>query len=591
MMEITEKLSAAVADILKSSFDHDVLPEDVQVDPTRKEFEGDYTVVTFPYLRALRMKPEEAGNALGELLKSSVPEIASFNVIKGFLNLSLSASYWSEALESLSNNDQWLAPSEPTALSLVEYSSPNTNKPLHLGHLRNNFLGHSVSLIKEFAGSKVIKTQIVNDRGVHICKSMLAWKMHGKGETPATSGLKGDKLVGKYYVMYDEHLRAQVKQLVEQGMDEERAKKEAPLTKRVQDMLVQWEQGDPETMELWKMMNGWVYDGFDKTYAKMGVGFDKLYYESETYLKGKEIVQKGLEKGIFFQKDDGSIWADLEADGLDQKLLIRADGTTVYMTQDLGTAAQRQEDYPSLNQIIYTVGDEQDYHFKVLFLLLEKLGYEWAPACRHLSYGMVDLPSGKMKSREGTVVDADDLMDEVVQAAKASSEEKGKLDDMSSQEQEELFEMLGIGALKFYLLRVDPRKRMMFDPEESVSLNGDTGPFVQYTHARCKAVLRKAGEFKAGNPGELLDKERQLMRALMQFRSVVEGAAEGMDPSAIASYCIDLAKLYNQFYHDLPILKAEDEAVKNFRLALTQLTANTISTSMGLLGINVPDRM
>ena len=591
MMDITQKIAIATADILKESYDHVVETHAVQIDATRKEFEGDYTVVIFPYLRALKMKPEEAGNALGDQLLAAVPEIEAFNVIKGFLNLSLSAAYWSAALASISADEHWLKRGKSGGLSLVEYSSPNTNKPLHLGHLRNNFLGHSVSLIKEFAGNEVIKTQIINDRGVHICKSMLAWKMHGKGETPTSAGIKGDKLVGKYYVMYDEHLRAQVKKLVVEGRSEEEAKKEAPLSKMVQDMLLKWEQGDPETIALWRMMNGWVYEGFDATYARMGVSFDKLYHESETYLKGKDIVKVGLEKGIFFTKDDGSVWVNLEADGLDQKLLLRADGTTVYMTQDIGTAAQRQEDYPSLKQIIYTVGDEQDYHFKVLFLILEKLGYDWAPACRHLSYGMVDLPSGKMKSREGTVVDADDLMAEVVEAAKTSSEEKGKLDEMEQEEQGQLFEMLGIGALKFYLLRVDPRKRMMFDPEESVSLNGDTGPFVQYTHARCKAVLRKAEEFQCGAPESLSEKERQLLRALMQFRTVMNGAAEEMNPSAVASYCLDLAKMYNQFYHDLPILKAVDEEVKGFRLALTKLTAETLATSMGLLGIQVPERM
>jgi len=430
MMDITQKIAIATADILKESYDHVVETHAVQIDATRKEFEGDYTVVIFPYLRALKMKPEEAGNALGDQLLAAVPEIEAFNVIKGFLNLSLSAAYWSAALASISADEHWLKRGKSGGLSLVEYSSPNTNKPLHLGHLRNNFLGHSVSLIKEFAGNEVIKTQIINDRGVHICKSMLAWKMHGKGETPTSAGIKGDKLVGKYYVMYDEHLRAQVKKLMVEGRSEEEAKKEAPLSKMVQDMLLKWEQGDPETIALWRMMNGWVYEGFDATYARMGVSFDKLYHESETYLKGKDIVKVGLEKGIFFTKDDGSVWVNLEADGLDQKLLLRADGTTVYMTQDIGTAAQRQEDYPSLKQIIYTVGDEQDYHFKVLFLILEKLGYDWAPACRHLSYGMVDLPSGKMKSREGTVVDADDLMAEVVEAAKTSSEEKGQLDEM-----------------------------------------------------------------------------------------------------------------------------------------------------------------
>jgi len=591
MMDIKQKIALAAADSLTKEYDHAIEAKGIQIDATRKEFEGDYTVVIFPFLRALKMKPEDAGNALGEKILAAVDEVDSFNVIKGFLNLSLSANYWAESLKEVASDDAWLKAGKNGDLILVEYSSPNTNKPLHLGHLRNNFLGHSVSLIKEFAGNEVVKTQIINDRGVHICKSILAWKMHGKGETPESADMKGDKLVGKYYVLFDQHLRAQVQKLVAEGMDEDQAKKEAPLTKEVQEMLVKWEQGDPDTVELWKMMNSWVYDGFDQTYDRMGVAFDKLYYESDTYIKGKDIVTEGLEKGIFYKKDDGSVWANLEEDGLDRKLLIRADGTTVYMTQDIGTAAQRQEDYPSLKQIIYTVGDEQDYHFKVLFLLLGKLGYEWAPACRHLSYGMVDLPSGKMKSREGTVVDADDLMQEVVDAARASSEEKGKLDEMGEEEQKELFDMLGLGALKFFLLRVDPRKRMMFDPEESVSLNGDTGPFVQYTHARCKAVLRKAGDYTIGAPTEIDDKERLLLRTLMDFRTVSQAAADDMNPSAIANYCLDLAKQYNQFYHDLSILKAEDEQVKGFRLGLTQLTASTIATAMGLLGIRVPERM
>jgi arginyl-tRNA synthetase len=419
---------------------------------------------------------------------------------------------------------------------------------------------------------------------------MLAWKKHGKGETPETASVKGDKLVGKYYVMFDEHLRAQMKKLMGEGMSEEEAKKKAPLTQMVQDMLVNWENGDPETVALWQMMNGWVYDGFDMTYDRMGVEFDQLYYESETYKKGKQIVLDGIDKGLFFKKEDGSVWVDLEPDGLDQKLLMRGDGTTVYMTQDIGTAVQRAEDFPDLKQVVYTVGDEQDYHFKVLFLILEKLGYDWAPACRHLSYGMVDLPSGKMKSREGTVVDADDLMDEVIAAARASSQEKGKLEEMDADEQLALFEMLGIGALKFFLLRVDPRKRMMFDPEESVSLNGDTGPFVQYTHARCKAVLRKAGTFTYEAPKTLIDKERMLIRSLLDFRAVAHHAASDMNPASIANYAIDVAKLYNQFYHDAPILKAEG-AIRGFRLALTELTASTLKQAMALLGIAVPERM
>jgi len=589
-MTIIEEIASTTALFLKESFGFDAAGNNIQIDQTRKEFEGDYTMVVFPFVKALKMKPEDAGTTIGEHLLKSLDTVESYNVIKGFLNISLTSSYWSQSLQTTLENADWLKPSKAKDLILVEYSSPNTNKPLHLGHLRNNFLGHSVSLIKEFAGNEVVKTQIINDRGIHICKSMFAWKMHGKGETPKSSGMKGDKLVGKYYVLFDEHYRAQVAKLIKDGMDEEQAKKEAPLMKKVQQMLLDWENGDPETVELWKTMNAWVYDGFDKTYQRMGVDFDKLYYESETYLKGKDIVQKGLSEGLFFKKENNSVWIDLEQDGLDQKLLIRADGTTVYMTQDIGTAVQRYEDYPKLKQAIYTVGDEQDYHFKVLFLILEKLGYQWAPACRHLSYGMVDLPSGKMKSREGTVVDADDLMDEVVEAARASSEEKGKLDEMSEAEQKELFEILGVGALKFYLLRVDPRKRMMFDPAESVSLNGDTGPFVQYTYARCKAVLRKAGDYSISDQVLLVEKERQLLRNLMEFRNIVSSAAEEMNPAAIANYCIDIAKTYNQFYHDNQILKVED-AEKGFRLALTALTAETLKTAMGLLGIKVPERM
>ena len=589
-MTIIEDIAAATISFLKDSYDFNAELNNIQIDQTRKEFSGDYTLVVFPFVKALRMKPEDAGSSIGEYLVLNIDAVESFNVIKGFLNLSLSDAYWTQELVRISADSNWLTASTSKDLVLVEYSSPNTNKPLHLGHLRNNFLGHSVSLIKGFDGNKVVKTQIINDRGIHICKSMFAWKMHGKGETPESSGLKGDKLVGKYYVMFDEHYRAQINKLVKDGMEEEQAKKEAHLMKKVQEMLLNWENGDPETVALWKMMNSWVYEGFNKTYTRMGVEFDKLYYESETYLKGKNIVQDGLSKGLFFKKDNESVWIDLEPDGLDQKLLIRADGTTVYMTQDIGTAVQRYEDYPELKQVVYTVGDEQDYHFKVLFLILEKLGYEWASSCRHLSYGMVDLPSGKMKSREGTVVDADDLMDEVVEAARASSEEKGKLDDMSEAEQKELFEILGVGALKFYLLRVDPRKRMMFDPTESVSLNGDTGPFVQYTYARCKAVLRKAGDYTIGNEVELVEKERQLLRNLLEFRNTVSLAADEMNPATISNYCIEIAKTYNQFYHDNQILKA-DESLKGFRLALTALTAETIKTAMGLLGIRVPERM
>jgi arginyl-tRNA synthetase len=589
-MMVFEQIAKSLQLFLEENYQLNFDATKIQLDPTRKEFEGDYTLVVFPLVKLMKTSPEKAGEMIGEYLQSNIDEVADYNVIKGFLNLSFTAEYWVKSLEKTLSDSAWFLPRNAQDLILVEYSSPNTNKPLHLGHLRNNFLGHSVSLIKAFAGNEVIKTQIINDRGVHICKSMLAWKRFGNDETPETSGLKGDKLVGKYYVIFDLELKKQVSGLVDSGLSEDDAKKEAPIMKEVQEMLVKWENGDEDVRTLWKTMNSWVYAGFEQTYERMGVSFDKLYYESETYTKGKQIVMDQLDGSKFFQKEDGSIWCNLESDSMDNKLLMRGDGTTVYMTQDVGTAVQRFEDYPNMTQAIYTVGDEQDYHFKVLFKILEKLGYNWAPNCEHLSYGMVDLPSGKMKSREGTVVDADDLMEDVVNAARASSEEKGKLEDLTQEEQDDLFEILGIGALKFFLLRVDPKKRMMFDPEESVSLNGDTGPFVQYTHARCRAVLRKAGEFDSGQPTSIADKERLLLRTLTSFRSEMDAAAEGMNPSTIANYCLELAKSYNQFYQSSPILKA-DGPERDFRLGLTKLTADTIQKSMSLLGIRVPERM
>ena len=589
-MMVFEQIAKSLQLFLEENYQLNFDATKIQLDPTRKEFEGDYTLVVFPLVKLMKTSPEKAGEMIGEYLQSNIDEVADYNVIKGFLNLSFTAEYWVKSLEKTLSDSAWFLPRNAQDLILVEYSSPNTNKPLHLGHLRNNFLGHSVSLIKAFAGNEVIKTQIINDRGVHICKSILAWKRFGNDETPETSGLKGDKLVGKYYVIFDLELKKQVSGLVDSGLSEDDAKKEAPIMKEVQEMLVKWENGDEDVRTLWKTMNSWVYAGFEQTYERMGVSFDKLYYESETYTKGKQIVMDQLDGSKFFQKEDGSIWCNLESDSMDNKLLMRGDGTTVYMTQDVGTAVQRFEDYPNMTQAIYTVGDEQDYHFKVLFKILEKLGYNWAPNCEHLSYGMVDLPSGKMKSREGTVVDADDLMEDVVNAARASSEEKGKLEDLTQEEQDDLFEILGIGALKFFLLRVDPKKRMMFDPEESVSLNGDTGPFVQYTHARCRAVLRKAGEFDSGQPTSIADKERLLLRTLTSFRSEMDAAAEGMNPSTIANYCLELAKSYNQFYQSSPILKA-DGPERDFRLGLTKLTADTIQKSMSLLGIRVPERM
>ncbi|GAB4375635.1 MAG: arginine--tRNA ligase [Salibacteraceae bacterium] len=567
--------------------------EALPIEVTRREFEGDLTIVVFPLVRTLRASPEKLANELGEFMMQHHTEIASFNVIKGFLNIKLSAEYWADWLRQCTEDEAWLRPASGEDLILVEFSSPNTNKPLHLGHLRNIFLGHSVSLTREFAGMQVVKTQIINDRGVHICKSMLAWVKFGNGETPESSGMKGDKLVGKYYVKYDTELRKQVAELVAGGMDEKTAQHEAPLAKEVREMLVKWETGDPEVLELWQMMNGWVYDGFDETYERLGVEFDKLYYESDTYKLGKQIVLDACQSGIegFYKKEDGSVWINLESEGLDHKLLIRADGTTVYITQDIGTAVQRYRDFPGLKQVIYTVGDEQDYHFRVLFAILHRLGYEWARACVHLSYGMVDLPSGKMKSREGTVVDADDLLDEVIHAAREVSIEKGRLDELNEAEREKLFEVLGKGALKFFLLRVDPKKRMLFDPGESVSLTGDTGPFIQYTYARCRAVLRKAEMGHAFNrPNDLSDKERHLLTHLSRFREIVFTAADELNPAHLAGYVLDLAHAYNKFYQDIPILKA-DESSRGFRIALTKLTADTIREGLGLLAIDVPERM
>lgn len=591
-MKAVEMLAAATKVFLSEKFQFEAKEDQVQIDHTRKEFEGDFTLVVFPFSRVMKMSPDQCAEAIGEYLLSNVEFVKSFNVIKGFLNISLSSQHWAAGALNAYQDDSWLKPTKANDLILVEYSSPNTNKPLHLGHMRNIFLGNAVSMMRAFDGHQVVKTQIINDRGVHICKSMFAWKMHAKGESPESSGMKGDKLVGKYYVMFDEHLRAQMAKLINNGLDEESARKQAMLTGKVQEMLLLWENQDPETLALWKMMNGWVYEGFEQTYQRMRVDFDKVYYESETYIKGKQIIIDAVEKGVegFYRKDDGSIWVNLQADGLDDKLIIRGDGTTVYMTQDIGTAVQRYEDFPELKQVVYTVGDEQDYHFKVLFKVLEKLGFAWAKACKHLSYGMVDLPSGRMKSREGTVVDADDLMDEVVNACKTASAEKGKLDELSEADRNELFEILGIGALKFYLLRVDPKKRMLFNPEESVALNGDTGPFVQYTHARCRAVLRKAGDFVPAIPTELDERERALIKWLLEFRTAMHLASADLNPAAVASYALDLAKLYNQFYQELNILKSEG-VEKQFRLTLTKLTADTIKCAMALIGIRVPEQM
>ena len=567
----------------------------LQLQKTRKEFEGDVTLVVFPLLRISKGSPEQTGQQIGEALINAVDYVESFNVVKGFLNLEFTAEYWVTKLGEIQavENYGFQPKGEYSRNIMVEYSSPNTNKPLHLGHIRNNLLGYSVSEILKANGHEVQKVQVINDRGIHICKSMLAWQKFGEGETPESSKLKGDKLAGKYYVDFDKRYKAQISELMEAGKTEDEAKAEAPLILEAREMLQKWEAGDEEVRALWTKMNGWVYKGFDATYDRLGVDFDKLYYESNTYLTGKDLVESGVEDGIFQKREDGSIWCDLTEDGMDQKLLLRSDGTAVYMTQDLGTAKLRYEDWPALNQLIYTVGNEQDYHFKVLFLILGKLGFDWAKNCYHLSYGMVDLPSGKMKSREGTVVDADDLMDEMVDTARAQSEERGKLEGMSSEEANELFETLGLGALKYFMLKVDPKKRMLFNPAESIDMQGNTGPFIQYTHARIKSVLRKAEVETVAVPklDAINANERVLIQLLNQYPEIIKLAGDEYSPAVIANYTYELAKEYNTFYHECPILIEEDEKVKSLRLAISALTAQVISASMKLLGVSVPERM
>ena len=569
--------------------------DNIQIQKTRKEFEGDYTVVVFPLLKASRKSPEATATELGEKIVASTPEIKSFNVIKGFLNLAIDSSFWAARFQEIveAENFGMAAPSGRTIM--IEYSSPNTNKPLHLGHVRNNLLGYSVATILKANGHNVIKVNLVNDRGIHICKSMLAWQLYGGGETPASSGMKGDHLVGKYYVEFDKHYKAQVKELMtEKGLSEDEAKKQAPIMLQAQEMLRKWEAKDPEVYALWETMNGWVYEGFDVTYKAMGVDFDKVYYESQTYLLGKSLVEDGLKKGVFFRKEDNSVWIDLEADGLDQKLLLRGDGTSVYMTQDLGTALSRFEEN-SLDDMIYVVGNEQNYHFQVLKLVLKKLGYEWSDNIFHLSYGMVELPEGKMKSREGTVVDADDLIADMIGTAREMSDELGKLDGCSEEEAAAICEMVGLGALKYFILKVDPKKTMLFDPRESIDFNGNTGPFIQYTHARIRSILRKAEE--AGIDAStyvnaaLLPEEVELVKALAEYPAVVRTAGEQFAPSVIAAYAYDLAKQFNGYYHDHSILKEENEAVRSLRLKLAAEVARVIRSAMSLLGINVPERM
>ncbi|MCR5568677.1 MAG: arginine--tRNA ligase [Paludibacteraceae bacterium] len=568
----------------------------LQLGATRKEFEGDLTLVVFPLLKISHKKPEETAEDLGRELQATVAAISGYNVIKGFLNLCISKSNWIDTVNSIAADPHFgiVEATADSPLYMVEYSSPNTNKPLHLGHVRNNLLGHSVCQILKANGIKVVKTNIVNDRGIHICKSMLAWKLFGNSETPESTGKKGDHLVGDYYVRFDKEYRAQVKELVAKGMTEDDAKKEAPLMKEAQQMLEKWEAGDPEVRALWEKMNNWVYEGFDKTYKRLGISFDKIYYESQTYLDGKAKVNEGLEKGVFYRRPDGSVWADLSKDGLDEKLLLRADGTSVYMTQDIGTAQQRFRDY-NIDKMIYVVGNEQNYHFQVLSILLDRLGFEWGKDLVHFSYGMVELPEGKMKSREGTVVDADDLMDEMIRTAKETSGDK--LKDYSEEEVDNIARICGLGALKYFILKVDPRKNMMFNPKESIDFNGNTGPFIQYTYARIRSVIRKAAEAGLQVPArleakyELSERETQLVQNLASFPQTVKQAGKDYSPAFIANYCYDLAKAYNQFYHDFSILKEENTDAQQFRLLLSNLIANTIKTGMDLLGIEVPERM
>jgi len=568
--------------------------ESVEFQATRKDFKGDITIVVFAFLRYVKGNPVEIGTKIGEYLKENVEEVADFNVVKGFLNLVITDSFFVTSFKSIFETQNYgiTPPNENEKAVMVEYSSPNTNKPLHLGHIRNNLLGYSVAEIIKASGKKVYKTQIINDRGIHICKSMLAWQRFGNGETPESTGLKGDKLVGNYYVKFDQEYKKEIAQLISEGKTEEEAKKEAPIFVEAQQMLLKWEAGDEAIVSLWKTMNNWVYKGFDETYAALGVDFDKNYYESNTYLLGKDIVAAGLEKGIFFKKEDGSVWIDLTDEGLDEKIVLRADGTAVYMTQDIGTAIERFKDF-DLDELVYTVGNEQDYHFKVLFLILEKLGFNWGKNCYHLSYGMVDLPSGKMKSREGTVVDADDLMVEMTNTARTISQELGKLEGYSIDEKETLYNTIGLGALKYYILKVDPKKRILFDPEESVDFAGNTGPFIQYTYARIQSILRKATfDYSEVNVTiDLHEKERSLIKQLQLFTEVIQSAAQNHSPALIANYTYDLVKEYNSFYQTLPILGNANENEKIFRTQLSSKVSEVIKTAFRLLGINVPDRM
>ena len=597
-MSLESILSEGVIQAVSELYGQTISPDIIQFQKTKKEFEGDITLVVFPFVKLARKSPEQTGEEIGAFLKSRFESIEKYNIIKGFVNFSITPAYWLGQLDEMHHQPEFgiVAAKADADLMMIEYSSPNTNKPLHLGHIRNNLLGFSIAEIQKANGWQVVKTNIVNDRGIHICKSMLAWKLFGNGETPESTGMKGDHLVGKYYVEFDKAYKAEIKMLMDNGKSEEEAKKEAPLIIQAQEMLLKWEQGDEEIRSLWKMMNSWVYAGFDETYRKLGVDFDKIYYESETYTEGKSKVEEGLEKGVFYRRDDGSVWADLTGDGLDEKLLLRSDGTSVYMTQDIGTAKLRFDDYP-IHKMVYVVGNEQNYHFQVLSILLDKLGFEWGKGLVHFSYGMVELPEGKMKSREGTVVDADDLVEEMVNTARETSQELGKLDGVSDEEAANIARMVGLGALKYFILKVDPKKNMTFNPKESIDFNGNTGPFIQYTHARIKSVLRKAADQgidfsqPLNTKTVISEKEKYLIQLLTEFPATVKQAGDEFSPALIANYIYELVKEFNQFYHDYTILKEENADLRNFRLALSETIGKVIKTGMGLLGIEVPERM
>jgi arginyl-tRNA synthetase len=609
-MNIELFLAETISTQVNQLFDLTTVPSDIILQKTKKEFEGDYTLVTFPFIKAAKLTPEKTGEVIGEAILKVNPVITKFNIVKGFLNFSLANNFWLSEFKSISDTkDYGIKPALSSGKQIMlEYSSPNTNKPLHLGHIRNNLLGYSVATILKTQGHDVIKVNIINDRGIHICKSMLAWQLFGNGETPQSSGLKGDHLVGKYYVEFDKAYKKEIQTLIEVGKTKEEVEKQAPLIIQAQEMLLKWEANDPETINLWKTMNGWVYEGFDVTYKKLGVDFDKLYYESNTYILGKSVVQEGLAKGVFYKKDNGSVCIDLTNEGLDEKVVLRSDGTSVYITQDMGTAIERFKEFPKISQMIYTVGNEQDYHFKVLFKILEKLGYDWAKECYHLSYGMVELPEGKMKSREGTVVDADDLIDGMVATAKQTTEELGKVEGFTTNELENLYRTIGMGALKYFILKVDPKKKMLFDPKESIDFNGHTGPFIQYSHARIKSILgkynglslhdgkinRDAGatyNINISDSIELHDKEKELIKHQYDFAKVLEESASTLNPAVVANYIYDLTKVFNQFYNECPVLKEEIIAIKEFRIMLIAATSTIIKNGMLCLGIDVPDRM